>query len=579
MDFAGRHAPPRAIRAGARAAGRGRCMWRGRRRPPGDGSRMCWAVLTFWSAYCHGYVYQPAIGQIWDPSVLYWNSSFWAISMYSPNGDKKYPSGFLSRSEDGVHWLDVGPIAPSHPNCSWWKGFPLQRPDGTFVLNHGVYDTHGADNTTRDGNDALRILTSRNLQNWTEVATSKPDAQWYKPNRWDHMYMKRVNGSYVGFPVSEPINATRFAGTWPGVQHSPDGVAWTAAAPLEVRWGDIAPQGIEEGGIERLTLPNGTSRYFLIGGQGGGGGCYQMWSFVSDEDSLMGPYSPTQRRFRLSGGLGGWGTCYSFGGLGAWVPPSAHSEALISQYITPHGGSAGRYDVWLLPMRKPVAAQQADGTPFLRLGYWQGNDRLCGASLRPTPPSTVEVNCNTGGSHSIAWIAEIDATTHSSGAYAAANLSANQEGLAVGFAIETPGSTTESTVILLTVGHESDTDPAATNATILRVDSSRGSVPDIIDIAGAFACGGKQNTICGVASITSITPRTNHAARLFLRRGMFELFVDELLVVSHVYPYKSDWNASGRIGLAMMCNNASAAPSHASLSDLTVGKLTLNASL
>ena len=227
-------------------------------------------------AVCEGFIYQPAVGQVWDPSVLYWNSSFWAISMYSPHGDKKYPSGFLSRSTDGAHWLDVGPIAPSHPNCSWWKGFPLQRPDGTFVLNHGVYDTHGADNTTRDGNDALRILTSTNLQNWTEVATSKPDARWYKPTRWDHMYMKSVNGSYIGFPVSEPINATRYAETWPGVQHSPDGITWSAAAPLDVRWGDIAPQGIEEGGIERLVLPDGTSRYFLIGGQGGGGGCYNV---------------------------------------------------------------------------------------------------------------------------------------------------------------------------------------------------------------------------------------------------------------------------------------------------------------
>ena len=151
-------------------------------------------------AACSAFVYQPAVGQIWDPSVLRWNGSFYAVSMYSPKGDKQYPSGFLSRSSDGVHWQDVGPIAPSHPNTSWWKGFPLQRPDGTFVLNHGVYDTHGADNTTRDGNDALRILTSANLQDWTEVATSKPDARWYKSTRWDHMYMKRVNDSFIGPP-------------------------------------------------------------------------------------------------------------------------------------------------------------------------------------------------------------------------------------------------------------------------------------------------------------------------------------------------------------------------------------------
>ncbi len=304
-----------------------------------------------------------------------------------------------------------------------------------------------------------------------------------------------------------------------------------------------------------------------------------MWAFVSDGDSLMGPYSPTQRRFRISGGLGGWGTCYSFGGLGAWVPSSAHGEALISQYITPKGGSAGRYDVWLLPMRKPVAAQEADGTPFLRLGYWSGNDVLHGASIQPTPPSTIDVNCTTSGVYSVAWMARLDASTHSTGVYVTANLTANQEGAAVGFAIETPGSTTESTAILLTVGRESDAAPAATNATILRVDSSRG-MPDVIDTAGAFACGGKmKNTTCGVASITSIAPMVNHVVRLFVRRGMFEMYLDELLVTSHVYSYKPSASLSGRLGLAIMCESAAkgeAAPSHASLSNLHVGKLNLD---
>ena len=531
-------------------------------------------LLALSPAACGAFVYQPAVGQIWDPSLLHWNGTYWAISMYSPKGNKQYPSGFLSRSLDGAHWHDVGPIAPSQPNTQWWKGFPLQRPDGSFVLAHGVYDTHGADNTTRAGNDALRILTSDNLQNWTEAATSKPDPRWYRPTRWDHMYMKRNGSSYVGFPVSEPINTTRYASTWPGVQHSPDGVTWTAAAPLDVRWGGVAPQGIEEGGIERLTLPDGTSRYFLIGGQGGGGGCYQMWGFVSDHDDLMGPYSPTPRRFRLSGGLGGWGTCYSFGGLAAWVPPSAGRAPLISQYITPRGGSAGRYDVWLLPMREPRAGQMDDGTPYLRLGYWPGNDALLGPSLAPKPPSSAAVNC-TAGSYGVTWLTTLDAAAHSTGAFLTANLSAGGEG-SVGFAIESPGSTAESTAILLTVGHESDADPTATNATIARVANSTGrAVVHVVDTAGGFACGGKTaNTTCGVASLTAVAPGASHVARLFVRLGMFELYVDDLLVTSHVYSFKA--NASGRVGFA--CSGGpDAAAVWASAADARVGRLDLGA--
>lgn len=110
-------------------------------------------------------------------------------------------------------------------------------------------------------------------------ALAHTHAHRYKPTRWDHMYMQKdpkVKGGYIGFPVSEPLNATRYASTWPGVQRSADGITWKASEPLDVRWGSVAPQGIEEGGIERLQLPDGTFRYFLIGGQGGGGGCYQV---------------------------------------------------------------------------------------------------------------------------------------------------------------------------------------------------------------------------------------------------------------------------------------------------------------
>ena len=59
-----------------------------------------------------------------------------------------------------------------------------------------------------------------------------------------------------------------------------------------------------------------------------------------------------------------------------------------------------------------------------------------------------------------------------------------------------------------------------------------------------------------------------HTARLFVRRGMFELYVDDLLVTSHVYTYTP--NATGRLGLA--CRGKA----RASLADAHVGKLTLS---
>ena len=195
---------------------------------------------------------------------------------------------------------------------------------------------------------------------------------------------------------------------------------------------------------------------------------------------------------------------------------------------------------------------------------------LLGPSLEPQPASAATVNCSSGG-YGVAWITELDAATHATGGFLLANLSASGQAGSVGFAIEYPGSA-ESTAIVLTVGTESDAEPAATNATILHVDAT--GKPSVIDTAGAFACGGKtKNTTCGVASVTAVTPGAAvHVVRLFLRLGMFELYVDELLVTSHVYSYKA--NASGRIGLA--CNSGAASSARASLADVRVGRFDLD---
>ena len=157
--------------------------------------------------------------------------------------------------------------------------------------------------------------------------------------------------------------------------------------------------------------------------------------------------------------------------------------------------------------------------------------------------------------YGVTWVAELDSAAQENGGYLVANLSASGNG-AVGFAIESPGSVGDWTAIVLTVGLENDSDPAASKATIVRIDAK--GAPTIVDTAGAFACGGAtQNATCGVSSITAVAPGINpiHIARLFVRRGMFEIYIDDLLVTSHVYGYAP--NASGRVGLA--CSNAASA--------------------
>ena len=60
-----------------------------------------------------GFLYRPEHGQIWDPSVLWSNGTYYQLSMYSPSGSGFHSSGWLATSKDGVHWSDVGPVAPA----------------------------------------------------------------------------------------------------------------------------------------------------------------------------------------------------------------------------------------------------------------------------------------------------------------------------------------------------------------------------------------------------------------------------------------------------------------------------------
>ena len=75
------------------------------------------AQLTFVSV---GFLYKPSTGSIWDPSCFQLNNgTFACVFMYAPTFKSGYSSGFLSASDNGVHWRDVGPIAPAANGTQW----------------------------------------------------------------------------------------------------------------------------------------------------------------------------------------------------------------------------------------------------------------------------------------------------------------------------------------------------------------------------------------------------------------------------------------------------------------------------
>ena len=72
---------------------------------------------------------------------------------------------------------------------------------------------------------------------------------------------------------------------------------------------------------------------------------------------------------------------------------------------------------------------------------------------------------------------------------------------------------------------------------------------DPIDRAGAFACG--TNVTCGVATVISVEAASSCTVHVLFRRGMFEVYVDDLLAQTYVYGggYPLSAKGAGRVGL------------------------------
>jgi len=436
------------------------------------------------------------------------------------------------------------------------------------VFIFGVFE-HGK-------NDALRFLTSTDLKNWTVNSTNHPDPRWYHTSgRWDHMYMSQdsVTGGFIGFPVSSPSESQTYASTWPGIQRSVDGIHWSVQAPLNVSWEGVNPTGIEEGGFERVKGRDGSHKYYLIGGGGGPGPvrmAYSMWVFASDK--VDGPYQPLVEGFRLSGGTSQ--SSGLFGWLAAWCGPSCDGTSdgtgspLISNYITP--GPNARADVWMLPMRKPIV----DAKGVLRLAYWDGNDALQAENfpLNFSRPKTI--TCDTG-SQNISWLTGFNATQHAGGVVLSINVSTFASGNrahmggSVGIAMgdltandlnaikgATAEATTSFTALLISVAEEGN---GGNTANLVRGTYTGGTytVPNtttthVLDRAGLFQCG--KNTTCRTATVTNLDPSSSNVFRVLFRQGMWEVYLNDLLVQSYVYGggYPLPSKGIGHVGVMCM---------------------------
>ena len=476
-------------------------------------------------------LYRPEKGVMWDPSVIWHEGKYYAFMMYNKDGRKAGEAKYclLASSPDGVHWNDEGIVNEERePLCRFFKCF-VARCGDKFIMNHGV--------SRPKAQDTLRFYESSDLKNWNHLFSSNPDPKWYVPtSRWDHMYMipkeeGKHEAGYWGYVVATPKEAPGV-----GMMQSVDGLEWEVLPPASIEW----PQGIqprnyfEWGGCERIG-----DKYYLIGGGGKFlGNSYSMYTLVAD--SPLGPFRFENEAYRLCGtsyGKSPKGSSKSLSWLAAWA--RVKDELLISNYAS--FSFTDKDSPVLLPLRKPVVGK--DG--HLRLGWWKGNEALKGKPFK-LKKKTVKLKTQPKkNNYKIVYLSEefdLDKGLVLEGRIKArsavskrdSNDTASKMKPAAGFVFEEgPG---KSMAIQLGIGKPEDRE---THIGILEI-----AYEDKMQFQSEDVTGGK-----GCATVTGIDSGKKHSFRLLVRRGMFELYIDDMLMQTYVYE-----PGSGKVGF--MANNA-----------------------
>ena len=474
-------------------------------------------------------MYKPSSGRMWDPSVLWHEGNYYMFAMHNPGERQRNVWGAIS--PDGVHWRDLGPVIENAP-FDIWKMFVFRHGE-RFIMNHGSFSRPGSPN------DTLRYWESTDLVHWQylgEPLDTHPDSRWYTNARWDHMYVvpKEDGSGYWGYCVACPTC---------GRQQSPDGVRWEVLPPLEIDWGGLPAGCFEHSGCRKIG-----DKYYLLGGISRYMGNWSYGVYTLTAQTPEGPFRPDTDAYRLcgcSGQEGVWGVHF----LAAMA--QGDNELLISNYI-----DLGGPNVWMIPLKKAVIDSQG----HLRLAYWPQNELAKGrglaldlstmqADFAPSPQGAVSAAtmaatprgaqlCPSGFAPSgfyndwqmISMLPDtfdFDGGAILEGTLRVPHPESPRRPLYAGFVFETsPG---QGRTILLEAAH-----PTCRNSHVGQADWS----------GGRFDFRSMDVTGPGSATVTGLDYDVEHRFRLWVRQGMFDLYIDDRLMQSFV-----TGPTTGRLGL------------------------------
>lgn len=308
----------------------------------------------------------PHKGEWTDPWVVYHEGAFWLY--FVEQEDCVGAGAGLSRSTDGVHWVDQGRVlsrsdaARSLGAGAVWLA-PTYERDGRFFMGF----TEQSASTQAEVEPAIQMAESTDLVAWRRMGPQyefRPDPRWYRAAgqhaRWhDLCTLARGGGGQFGYWTADPIVGEPGFGF--GV--SADCCHWRAMPPPRIAWGARpTPSALRMGGVVRVG-----GRYLALveaPQAGRSGSCV----YVLESPSADGPFAPAPRNAKIL-------TSTVRGDELRLRPVALHDEILLSHVAATHHGER-----WLAPLKRLVVLD--DGTACL--AYWPGNDALLGTSAPVT---------------------------------------------------------------------------------------------------------------------------------------------------------------------------------------------------
>jgi len=519
-------------------------------------NRIVWAILSVGAASIpawpqpvplaqrqvsprNGFLYQPSVGDFWDPTVIYANNQYYMFTMYGGE------AVWLATSADGVHWKDYGVVLKS-------EGFKnnkiyvqaVNKVGDRYIMSYGAFTDVGV------SQNLLRLYESKDLTHWTYLYDLPTDPQFYKAEGpWDHLYMIPKNDAkpsegYWGYFVAAPLDHNGF-----GMMESPDGVHFKAIKAPEIQADFYVPR-LGNGGIKKI----GGKYYFLATANSHFGFFgYNIFTYVAD--SPRGPFRPDMGAYHLNGNSGIDGI-RAVQAATSFVKESP--EDLVTAPITFLYPGTDGHGAWFLPMRRAIVDSQG----HLRLAYWKQNDLAKGPEIAADasqnavvfPPGQTASNPIvkvSGAKDSLVvypdkawrdfpWLDsgktrkavvvlnqkfDLDKGVIVEGHVRARNPTQGAQSYA-GFYVEGAEKNT-GTAIMLQVG-----EPQWRESKIGKLRTGADFDFEPLDVTGRYS-----------ASVTGLDDGKDHTFRLWLRGGQMELYIDDLVMQSFFF-----FSPSGRVG-------------------------------